>query len=187
MNNKCLKYVLIFLIFLVNSFCIRSVYAQTYHPVDSLSSIQFVIKNFCLNTSGSFSGMDGKIFFNETDIKATYFSITLKSSSVNTKLSERDTHLRKEEYLSCTQYPTIQFISTEILSTNQLGEWKVRGNLIIKGVTKEVVILFHFIKKVDAIEFEGTAQINRRDFKVGSSSLVLSDLVNVSLHVTAKK
>jgi polyisoprenoid-binding protein YceI len=187
MSKKRLKCTVIYSIFLLCFFCNFSAEAQSYQPVDSLSSIQFGIKNFGLNTSGTFSGIDGKIMFNEKDIKATVFSISINAASVNTKLSARDNHLRKEEYLNCNKYPTIQFVSTEILSTNQLGEWKVRGNLNIKGSVKEVFILFHFMKNTDTIVFTGTTQINRRDFKVGSSSMVLSDFVNISLHVIARK
>jgi polyisoprenoid-binding protein YceI len=61
------------------------------------------------------------------------------------------------------------------------------GNLIIKGVSKEIKFPFKATPKDDGFLFEGEFKINRRDFKVGGNSLSLSDDVTVSLSVFAKK
>jgi polyisoprenoid-binding protein YceI len=46
---------------------------------------------------------------------------------------------------------------------------------------------FSFIDKGNAIEFKGAFKINRLDFGVGSSSMVLSDDVTIKIDCEEKK
>lgn len=71
-------------------------------------------------------------------------SVTAKAevASVNTNEPNRDQHLRTGDFFEAEKYPYIEFVSTGIRVEN--GDFKVDGDLTIKGVTKPVTFDFEF-------------------------------------------
>ena len=132
-------------------------------------------------------GLQGKINFNPASLATASFSVNVDAATINTNNGSRDNHLKKEEYFDVANYPRLQFISTKISATNKPAIFKMEGYITIKGVTKLVNFPFAIVEKPDGDSFLGEFTINRRDFKVGGSSWVLSDNLIVSLSVFAKK
>lgn len=163
------------------------VFAQTLKPVDEGSKVKFVIKNFGINTGGTFSGLNGTISFDPANPTASSFDVSADAKTVDTDIEARDNHLRKEEYLNVEKFPTINFKSTKVTKTNSADFLYMFGNIIIKGVTKEIKFPFKATPKDDGYLFEGSFKLNRRDFGVGGGSLSLSDELTVNLSVFAKK
>jgi polyisoprenoid-binding protein YceI len=159
--------------------------AQQYQPVDEKSVVKFGIKNFGLNTGGRFKGVRGVLVFDAANPGASSFDISIDAATVNTDNNSRDGHLRKAEYFDVIDFPRISFKSDMIIQAK--GSYQVRGKLTIKGTSKDIVFPFKATIKDDGYLFEGNFRINRRNFKVGGNSLVLSDDVNVILSVFAKK
>jgi len=165
---------------------ITSIYAQQYMPLDNHSSIKFTIKNFGINVSGTMKGLNGTIHFEPDNLQSAFFNIRLDASSINTDNNMRDNHLRKEEYLNVNKYQYISFSSTQVKTTGD-GKYLLQGNITIKGVTKPITIPFSVIKQNDDLLFTGDFNLNRRDFKVGGNSFIMSDNLSVTLSVYGKK
>ncbi|MEI8074010.1 MAG: YceI family protein [Bacteroidota bacterium] len=161
--------------------------AQNYLPVERASSIKFYINNFGFSTEGSFNGLRGEIYFNPSNLEKSSFEVSVNAASVFTKNRNRDTHLKSLDYFYVDKYPTIYLISKMISKSDQEGFYWFQGNLIIKGVTKEVKFLFSAVQERSGYLFNGNLNINRRDFLVGSGSLVLSNNVQVSINVSTMK
>ena len=161
--------------------------AQNYVPVETGSAIKFSIKNFAVNVGGSFTGLKGVIRFNATDPASAVFDVTVDANSVNTGNSGRDNHLKKEEYFDVQKYPLIRFVSRQVKASGTSGLFNITGTITIKGVSRETSFPFTVMKQPDGLVFNGTCKLNRRDFKVGGSSLVLSDNLTVSISVFAIK
>ena len=174
-----------FITFYLTFFAVIIVHAQQYQPIDEKSEVKFGIKNFGINTGGNFKGLHGTLVFDAANPAAASFDISVDANTVNTDNSSRDNHLRKEEYFNVQRYPHISFKSDKIVSDK--GSLQVYGKLTVKATTKNISFPFKATVKEDGYLFQGTLQINRRDFKVGGSSLVLGDNVNVTLSVFAKK
>ncbi|RFM26632.1 YceI family protein [Deminuibacter soli] len=162
---------------------LNGVYAQALKPADEKEAIDFTIKNFAINTHGSLGGLKGSIVWAPASLSTASFNITVDVNTINTGVEARDNHLRKEEYFDVAKFPVISFTSVEITAAD--NAYKVSGNLTVKGVTK--VISFPFTAKQEGAGylFEGNFTINRRDFGIGGSSLVLSDDVKIALKVHA--
>jgi polyisoprenoid-binding protein YceI len=169
------------------AFMLNMVYVngQAYQPADSKSSVKFSIRNFGINTGGSFKGLEGDIQFDKTNPGKTVFDISINATTVNTGNDARDTHLRKEEYFDVARFPKISFKSTAVSAKG--SGYQVSGQLSIKGTTKTISFPFKVSSDADGYLFEGSFQLNRRDFKVGGNSMVLGDNVTVTLAVFAKK
>ena len=65
--------------------------------------------------------------------------------------------------------------------------YTLTGTLTIKNTAKEISFPFIYSVSNGNPTFKGQFQINRRDFKVGGSSLTLADNLMVFLSVTSKK
>lgn len=146
-------------------------------PVDGDDSVTFVIRNFGIGTEGEFKGLKGAINWDATNPTASTFNVSVDANTINTNIDSRDNHLRKEEYFNVAKYPTINFISTSV-STNNIA-----GNLTIKGITKQISFPITVTPSGNGYIFEGNFTINRLDYGVGSSSMVLSDDVKIHLKV----
>ena len=163
-----------------------SSYSQTYTPISSGSLVKFTINNFGLNTNGIFSGLKGEIKYNANNLQEAYFNVSVDANTINTGISAKDNHLKKEEYFDIIKYPTMHFVSTKITSGNN-GNMILNGTLTIKGISKEVAFPFIVSKRGNDLLFTGAFKINREDFKVGGSSMVLSNNVSINLQILSKK
>ncbi len=166
-----------------------SIFAQKYAPKDEGSKVHFTIKNFGIRTGGELTGLKGEIIFFTTDLAACNFNVSVDASTVDTNNESRDRHLKDSEYLDIEKYPVITITSTKIDKTNKTesGFYYFTGTLTLHGVTKPISFPFHIEKINDDYLFTGEFEINRLDYEVGSNSAVLSNTVNVSLSVLAKK
>ncbi|MBL0881975.1 MAG: YceI family protein, partial [Chitinophagaceae bacterium] len=112
--------------------------------------------------------------------------VSVNAASIDTDIKARDNHLKKEDYFYVERYPKISFISKTIIKEGA-GQYKVTGMLEIKGVNKEINFTFTANPVADGYVFKGGFRINRKDFKVGGKSLILSDQLSVNLSVSARK
>jgi len=134
------------------------------------SEIQFKIKHLVISTvTGSFTSFEGTAQTEGDDFENAQVEFTLDVDSVNTNQEARDQHLRGEDFFNATQYPKISFTSTSFTKKSG-GEYKLNGDLTIKGVTKPVTLdVEHGGTAVDfygntKAGFEATGKINRKEF-----------------------
>lgn len=164
-----------------------TVMAQTVQKAtDDGSSVHFVIKNFGLKTGGDFKGLDASIVFDPGKLDASGIEATVKTSTIDTDNSSRDSHLKKSDFFDATNYPVIKIASTGFKYTNKKDTYQFIGNLTIKGVTKPLSFFFTLEKKNNGTLYSGEFQINRRDFGVGGDSISMSDNVTVTLNILAR-
>ena len=168
-------------------FCVVTAFGQNYTPADDGSKVRFVIKNFGINTGGTFEGLAGTITFDPANLANASFNVTVDAKTVDTDLEARDNHLRKEEYFDVEKYPKVSFRSTKITTTNKDGYLFMSGVITIKNISKEISFPFKQTSKDGGILFEGEFKLNRLDFGVGGKSFSMSDELNVELSIFAKK
>ena len=160
---------------------------ETLKPVDEGSTVRFSIKNFGSNVTGSFKGLAGKIQFDADNPNASTFDVTVEVKTINTGNNLRDSDLKKEKYFNMDKFPEIRVVSTSIKKEGGKDAYLFTGTITIKGVNKEIKFPFTASTQKDGYLFKGDFPLNRRDFKVGGSSISLSDDLKVSLAVFGKK
>ena len=168
-------------------FCVVTTFSQNYTPADAGSKVRFVIKNFGINTGGTFDGLAGTITFDPSNLPSASFNVSVDAKSVDTDVEARDNHLRKAEYFDVEKYPKLSFKSTKITTTNKDGYLYMFGVITIKNISKEISFPFKQTSKDGGILFEGEFKLNRLDFGVGGKSFSMADELNVELSVFAKK
>jgi polyisoprenoid-binding protein YceI len=91
------------------------------------------------NVRGGFTSVQGTVVYDSENHSASSVDVVIDVNSLNTSDTNRDTHLKSPEFLDVEKYPTITFKSKTIAKEGD-GELRVKGDLTIHGVTKEVTL-----------------------------------------------
>lgn len=150
------------------------------------SNVSFKIKNAGFTVDGKFGNVTGTIQFDPAKSSGNKIEASIDAKTINTDNGTRDGHLKKEEYFSVEKYPKISMKATAITKETD-GKFKGLFTLTIKGISKIVPVLFSFTEQEGKAKLSGSFKINRLDYTVGSSSIIMSDDVNISIEVNCIK
>jgi polyisoprenoid-binding protein YceI len=168
---------------IISAACSDTLHAQA---VMTRSAITFEIKNMGITTGGSIGGLAAKVNFTPANLSASTLEASVDVGTINTGSSAKDEHLRSEDFFDVARYPKIVLKSVAFRhksGSNYVGTFM----LTIKDKSKQIDVPFTFTDKGNTVQFKGTFKINRLDFGVGSSSMVLSDEVIVHIDCEEKK
>ncbi len=135
------------------------------------AQVNFKIKHMSiLSLNGSFNDFSASINFNKDEI-LSFLNGKIIANSIDTGNKKRDKHLRNEDFFFVKKHPKITFEMTAYEGDDKEGE--VKGNLTMRGVTKEVILQANFSEliknpygqNVKAVSLTGS--INRKDFNIG--------------------
>lgn len=160
--------------------------AQTLTAADAASKVSFVIKNIGINVNGTLNGLKGKMYFDPKNLAASAFDMTVDVNTINTGIEKRDKHLKSEDYFDAAKYPVINIKTTKLLAKGG-NKYFAQAILTMHGVSKNIQFDFMANPQADGYTFSGGFPLNRRDYGVGGSSMIMADNLNVSLYVVAKK
>jgi polyisoprenoid-binding protein YceI len=145
--------------------------ATTKWVLDPLhSEVQFKVKHLVISTvTGSFRKFEGEVITESDDFQDSEIDFSLDVTSIDTTQEARDQHLKSAEFFDAETYPAISFKSTSLKKVSD-DDYKLEGNLTIKGVTKPVTLDVEFGGSADDFYgqtkagFEITGKINRKEF-----------------------
>ena len=137
------------------------------------TQIQFSVGHLrLLEVEGEFSNaVRGEVRIDEQDISKSSVKVFIDAAKIQTGIARRDEHLKRASFLDVAQYPTISFTSKEV---TRIGpeQFRVTGDLVIRGVTREVTLAVEGSLLAAAKDSSGTKKlhglatttINRHDF-----------------------
>ncbi len=103
----------------------------------SHTNLEFGVKHMMVTTvRGTFTSFDGTITVDPQNLLNSKVEGWVELDSVNTRDANRDNHLRSADFFDAANYPRMTFVSKRIERVRG-DEYKVTGDLTIKGVTKE--------------------------------------------------
>ncbi|TVM19788.1 polyisoprenoid-binding protein [Oceanidesulfovibrio indonesiensis] len=153
------------------------------------SNVYFSIKHIFSTARGYFADFSGTIDLDPEDITSGSIEMTVKTESVDTRITKRDNHLRSDDFFSAARYPEMTFVSSSI--RHEEGDtYMVSGTLTIKDVSRdvEVPMIFHGVKKHPAldkqvlgIDFDFT--VDRMEYGVGTGKFLEMGLVGKDVDV----
>jgi len=144
------------------------------------SAIAFQIKNLGINTGGSLGGLKANIEFNPANLAASSIQASVDVNTINTDNSSRDDHLKSDDFFDAARYPSITMRSVSFRHRSG-NHFSGQFNLTIKNRSRLIEVPFTYTEKDNARLLKGSFKINRLDFGVGESSMVLSNEVTVSI------
>jgi len=162
----------------------------TYTIDPTHSRIGFVARHAMVTkVRGSFNEFEGSGYLDSENPANSRVQLTIKAASIDTNNADRDGHLRSNDFFDMDTYPDITFTSTKVERGDD-GNYRVAGDLTIKGVTKPVTVDFEYTgAAVDPynnqrIGFEGKTTVNRKDWGVNWNAALDAGGVLVSEKVT---
>lgn len=82
----------------------------------SHTSVGFTVKHMMVSkVKGSFGSVEGTLEGNPEDLTGAKIDFKIDASSINTNSEDRDNHLRSGDFFDTETYPSITFVSTDIV------------------------------------------------------------------------
>lgn len=161
------------------------------------SEIRFKVKHLMISTvTGSFNSFQGNIeTFDKTFTRGKSINFTAATHSIFTNHPERDKHLKSIDFFDADLYPQILFSANHF----DMEAKEIRGNITIKGHTKEVVLEAEFGGITEDPQgeiragFSASGRLNRKDFDLSwddvtnVGNVVVSDGVTLSIEIELVK
>jgi len=165
--------------------------AKTKWAIDPAhSEIGFKVKHMMISTvSGQFEKFDASAETEGDNFATASVEVKMDIDSISTKNSDRDAHLKSDDFFNAEKYPQMTFVSKSFD-----GE-KLTGDLTIRDISKEVELDVEFNGiAVDPYGqtkagFELTGEINRKEFGLKwdavteAGNIVVSDKVKLVIGV----
>jgi polyisoprenoid-binding protein YceI len=176
-----------------------SVSTSVYEVDPVHTTVEFAVKHMMVATvKGRFREVSGTIHLNEGEPISSWVEASINTASVDTGVEKRDDDLRSENFLAVGRFPTMTFHSKAV---RQEGEdrWTVVGDLMIRGVTREVLLDTEFEGRApdlwgkERIGFTAQTTLSRHDFGLTynqvleTGGVVVADKVKITIHIEALK
>jgi polyisoprenoid-binding protein YceI len=164
------------------------------------SAAEFKVKHMMIsNVKGQFSGVQGRLFLDGSDIVNSRVEATIDAASINTRDGQRDLHLRSADFFDVENFPTLSFKSDRIVRSRS-GELIVEGDLTIHGMTRKVEFQVEGPTPPnkdpwgnERIGLSATTRINRKDFgltwnaALETGGILVGDEVTITLDIELVK
>lgn len=160
----------------------------TWTLEDQHTKLGFMAKHLMVTkVRGHFDEYEGTVEIAD-QVADSKIEVTIDAASINTGATDRDQHLRSEDFLDVENHPKLKFVSTEI--TRDGDDYEITGDLTIRDVTKPITLRASYEGTVtdpwgnDRIGFSATADMNREEWGLtwnaaleGGGWLVSKDVV----------
>jgi polyisoprenoid-binding protein YceI len=170
--------------------------ARAYAIDKAHSEVTFQVRHLLTKVRGRFSDFAGAVRFDEKRPENSSVSLTVDTVTVDPNNSDRDQHLRSDDFFAVDRYPTITFNSSRIVKTNE-DSFDVSGTLTIRGVAREITLPVTYLGPASdpwgnaRAGFETEITLNRKDFGLAwnaaleTGGFLLGDDVRISLSIQA--
>lgn len=160
--------------------------ADNYKIDPAHTRVGFSVRHLGINSvKGVFDEFEGVLVLDEGKLKAA--SATIQVKSVNTRVPQRDNHLRTADFFDAGKYPTITF-QTKHIETK--GDQIVMiADFTMRGVTKELRLPVTLSKPTKdqwgkmRIGLETRTKLNRKDYGINYHEVLETGIAAVGEEV----
>jgi polyisoprenoid-binding protein YceI len=156
------------------------------------TSIGFTVVHMGLiNVPGYFREFTGSVNYDAADVTRSTVEFSAKTASVDTRVEQRDNHLRTADFFDVEKYPDMTFKSAKVAKNGDVLE--VTGDLTLRGVTKSITLPVRIVGFIDGnggkvMGATVETSIDRSDFGVnyGLDGVISKD-VRIILNIEARQ
>ncbi|KHD84894.1 YceI family protein [Heyndrickxia ginsengihumi] len=175
--------------------------ANSKWAVDYLhSGIDFTVKHMMISkVKGSFDKFEANLEGDPQDLTNATISFSIDASSINTRNADRDNHLRSADFFDVETYPTITFVSKQIVKKDD-NEYDVTGDVTIHGVTKPETFKLTFeglsknpMSGAETAGFSAEGKVKRSDYgltwnaALETGGVLVGDDIKFTVEIEASK
>lgn len=165
----------------------------------SHSGIHFSVRHLVIaKVRGQFGRWTGTLVVPDGNFDRASLDVTIDPASIDTGVSDRDTHVRSADFLDVERFPEMTFKATMVEAAGT-GRLRVAGQLTIKDVTRDVPldVEHHGLVKDpwgnERAAFTAKTSINRSDFGLTwnqvleTGGLAVGDRIDIEIEIEAVK
>tara|TARA_B110000305_G_C19008621_1_gene433849 strand:+ start:33 stop:551 length:519 start_codon:yes stop_codon:yes gene_type:complete len=154
------------------------------------SEIAFKVKHMMISTvTGYFEDFEANAKTDGDNFNNAEIAFIAKTSSINTKNNDRDTHLKSDDFFNSEKFPEMKFVSKSFTGEQLIGDLTIRD--VTKQITLDAELNGIAVDPYGQTKagFEIKGEINRKDFNLTWSavteagSIVVSDKVKLVIDV----
>ena len=164
--------------------------------------VEFSAKHMMITTvKGRFAEVSGTIHVDDGNPDRSRVEVEMDAASIDTRSEQRDQHLRSGDFLDVESHPKVSFRSTRIEGAfaSPGDEFRVHGELTIRGTTREIVLdaTFEGTGKDpwggERASFSARGKIDRRDFgltwnaALETGGVLVSNEIRIAIEAQAVK
>jgi polyisoprenoid-binding protein YceI len=135
------------------------------------SAAEFKVRHMMIShVKGSIRGLKGVLTLDDADPTRSKVTASADLNTLSTGEPQRDGHLKSADFFEAEKYPELTFESTAVKRAGE-GEYEVKGNLTIHGVTKPVTFAAEGLGTPTKdpwgnlrVGVTATTKINRKEF-----------------------
>ncbi len=154
------------------------------------SNISFVSKQMGVPVEGNFRKFAARIAVDPARLEAGTAHIDIELASIDTGNAEVDTEVAGKAWFDTRNHPVASFVSGSVKPSGK-DRYEVLGKLSIKGRSLDVKAPFTLKQNADTLIIDGTFQIKRLDYGIGSGiwsdTDTVADEVQIRFHFTVAK
>ena len=171
---------------------------STWNVDPTHSHVGFSVKHLVISTvRGEFTKYTGVAKLDDADPSRSSVEVTIDAASVDTRVADRDAHLRSPDFLDAASHPALTFKSTKVARAGK-DRLKVTGDLTLRGVTKPVTLDVTTTPEVKGLYgetrrgFSAVTKVSRKAYGLTWNKLVeagpaVGDEVSIALDVELVK
>ncbi len=176
-----------------------AVFSQDVYNIDKThSEVTFRVRHLVSKVSGRFDDFSGVVTVVPGKPSASSVEFAIKTASINTANTSRDTHLKGADFFDAEKNPEITFKSTKIAPVDA-DTFNVTGIFTMHGTARELTIPVDFggtvtdSRGTEKAGFGLTTKVNRKDYGIvwnqtlDSGGMVLGDEVEITVNIEANK
>ena len=142
----------------------------TWNIDSAHSGINFSVRHMVFaKVRGRFAAWNGKVQLDPAALANGSAEVTIDAKSIDTGVSDRDTHLRSGDFLDVERFPELRFVSQGVQHTGG-DSYRVEGALTIRDVTRAVTLDVTYAGQVkdpwgnQRVAFTASTSLDRREF-----------------------
>ena len=161
---------------------------STYQIDSAHTHAQFKVRHLMIsNVKGDFDKVTGTVTIDDANHALSSINVTVDVGSISTREPQRDTHLKSADFFDVEKFPTITFISKEVVKSGD-DSFEVVGDLTMHGVTRTIDLNVESVTPEVKDPFglyrrgaEAKATILRSDFGVKIYIPLVGDAVQLTI------
>jgi polyisoprenoid-binding protein YceI len=172
--------------------------STTFWNIDvAHTGINFSVRHMVISkVRGRFAKYTAALRIDEQDVTRSSIEARIDAGSVETGITDRDTHLRSADFLDADKFPELRFRSTRIEKVDD-EHYRLIGELTIRDVTREVTLDVEYGGRAkdpwgnERIGFVAKTSLNRKDYGLRWNQLLeaggamVGDRVDIDIELEA--
>lgn len=151
------------------------------------STLAFVSSQMGVSVDGSFKRFTATLDFDPAKPEAGKATLDIDLASIDAGGPEANDEVKGKNWFDVKQFPTARFVSTSVKPLGS-NKYEVRGQMTIRGKSREVVAPFTLKPDGAGAVLEGGFQLKRLDYGIGTGAWgdtsVVADEVQIKFRLT---